>query len=245
MNKKSTVEEFIEKSNIIHKNKYDYSRVNYINAHVKVKILCPIHGEFIQSPNHHLGNEGCNKCRYLTLSRRFSKTKDEFIKDSLKIHGNIYNYSKVNYIRRDLNIIIICKKHGEFLQLPCNHLRGDRCPKCSNRISLAETEFLNYMNITDRYYTIHQWKAKKVDGYDKKTNTVYEFLGDYYHGNPKIYNRNDINPTIKRFYGELYDDTLKKMNKVKSLGYNVKYIWENDWKQFKSGKVKNPFIQIL
>jgi len=57
-----TTEEFIKKSYLIHNNQYDYSLVNYKNANTKVKIICPIHGEFNQEPCNHLRGMGCNKC---------------------------------------------------------------------------------------------------------------------------------------------------------------------------------------
>lgn len=53
---------FIEKSNIIHNYKYDYSLVEYVNINTKVKIICNIHGVFEQTPKNHLLNKGCPKC---------------------------------------------------------------------------------------------------------------------------------------------------------------------------------------
>ena len=62
MSKKITQEEFIEKARLIHGNKYDYSKIVYINARTKVCIICPIHGEFWQTPHSHLNNHGCPAC---------------------------------------------------------------------------------------------------------------------------------------------------------------------------------------
>jgi len=62
-NIKSNVKEFIIKSNEIHDNKYDYSLVNYSNAHSKVKIICKEHGLFSQKPNSHLRGRGCPICK--------------------------------------------------------------------------------------------------------------------------------------------------------------------------------------
>lgn len=59
----SNTVEFIKKSKIIHNDKYDYSNVNYKNAHIKVKIICSVHGEFKQSPNSHLSGVGCPVCK--------------------------------------------------------------------------------------------------------------------------------------------------------------------------------------
>jgi len=58
-----TLNEFIQKANIIHNNTYDYSKVNYINAHTNIIIICKIHGEFNQRPNNHLHHQGCPTCK--------------------------------------------------------------------------------------------------------------------------------------------------------------------------------------
>lgn len=62
--KKKTREQFIEDARKIHGNKYDYSKVEYVNSHTKVCIKCPIHGEFLVIPNDHTSGVGCKKCYY-------------------------------------------------------------------------------------------------------------------------------------------------------------------------------------
>ena len=54
-----------------------------------------------------------------------------FVEKALRIHGDKYDYSKTVYVNSDSKIIIICKKHGEFVQIPRSHLSGDGCAKCS------------------------------------------------------------------------------------------------------------------
>ena len=70
MPKKLTTEEFISKAKEVHGNKYDYSKVEYVNNHTKVCIICPKHGEFWQTPNHHLLGHGCSKCKNEATSLR-------------------------------------------------------------------------------------------------------------------------------------------------------------------------------
>lgn len=117
-------ETFIEKSKKIHNNKYDYSKVNYINAKTEVCIICPEHGEFWQLPSIHSNGGGCPKC----LGR--NKTTEDFISEARKIHGDKYDYTKVNYIDNNTKICIICPEHGAFWQSPKCHLRGSGCPIC-------------------------------------------------------------------------------------------------------------------
>ena len=126
---------------------------------------------------------------------------------------------------------IICKIHGEFLQTPNNHLSGKGCAKCRGCVSKREMLFLDYLNIPNskthrQVYLV----GKFADGYNPKTNTIYEFLGDYWHGNPKKYNPLDINKSVKKTYGELYSEIIAKLTHLKNNGYNIKYIWEDDWK---------------
>jgi hypothetical protein len=71
----------------------------------------------------------------------------------------------------------------------------------------------------------------KVDGYCSETKTVFEFHGDCWHGNPKIYAPTDTpNPFSKKTAKQLYEDTVKRVNKIKALGYQVVEMWESDYR---------------
>jgi hypothetical protein len=245
MSKKLTLEEFIHKSNSVHKNFYDYSNVLYTkNNKYKISIICPIHGTFFQTPNDHLGGHGCAKCKNVHVS-----SSEEFKNKANKKHNNIYNYSKVNYKNAKTPIIIICKKHGEFLQIPNYHLCGNGCKKCAYEknlnknysVSNKEIDFLNYYYIVERNKYIGGYY---VDGFDTSTNTIYEFLGDYWHGNPETFFPHEINKSLGKTFGELYKHTFIRFNHLKDNGYIIKYIWENDWKKFRKKINKKPKIQI-
>ena len=133
MPKKLTTEEFIQKANQIHNNKYDYSKVVYVNNHTKICIICPEHGEFWQTPNNHLRNRKCPICdkeKYLYTPK---KKLSDVILDFQKIHGQKYDYSlitKENYKNSKSKIPIICLIHGIFNQTVNNHYMGNECPKC-------------------------------------------------------------------------------------------------------------------
>lgn len=137
MSKKLTTEEFIEKSKEIYGNKYDYSLVEYVNSKLKVKIICQKHGTFEQIPNSHLNNKGCSRC-----SNNIRYTTEEFIKNSHKIHGILYDYSLVKYNSSKEKVKIICQKHGIFEQTPYNHLNKQGCPKCSNNVKYTKEELI-------------------------------------------------------------------------------------------------------
>lgn len=126
-NYKDTLETFIEKARKTHGNKYDYSKVNYIDSQTKICIICPEHGEFWQKPNNHIHGWGCAKC-----SGMLKKTTEEFINASKEKFGDKYSYEKTKYISNKKRLILTCKEHGDFSVYPNLHLyRGQECPLCS------------------------------------------------------------------------------------------------------------------
>ena len=131
------IQEFIEKAKKIHGDRYDYSKVEYVNAHTKVCIICPKHGEFWQAPRHHLNGSGCPYC---VGKKRL--TTEEFIRRAKEVHGDRYDYSKVEYVNTRRKVCIICPKHGEFWQIPLHHLKGSGCPNCVGKKRLTTEEFI-------------------------------------------------------------------------------------------------------
>ena len=121
---------FINRSNIIHNNRYDYSLVDYKKSVIKEKIICPEHGIFLQSPNVHLSGHGCPLCGQIKVDNSKRCSLEDFIKRSNVIHNNKYDYSKVEYKNTNTKVKIICKIHGEFEQKPYHHLNGTMCPYC-------------------------------------------------------------------------------------------------------------------
>lgn len=123
---------FIEKAIKIHENKYDYSKVQYINKNTPVCIICPVHGEFWQTPEIHLKGCGCRKCSIEKQKNKQTFTREEFIRRAKEKHGNKYDYSKVEYVNSRTKVCIICPIHGEFWQMPNEHLKGRGCRLCGN-----------------------------------------------------------------------------------------------------------------
>ena len=225
--------EFIDECKIVHGDKYDYSKVSYVKKLEKIIIFCKIHGKFEQLAYSHIKGQGCIYC-----SGNYKSNTEEFIKKAIKIHNNKYDYSKVDYYTAINNVIIICKEHGEFKQTPNTHLNGSGCQKCYSNFSKMQIQWLELLS---KLYNINiqhslntgEFKINntryKADGYCKETNTIYEFHGDFWHGNPKIYKPEELNDCSKKTYGELYQKTLEKEQKIKELGYNLKVMWESDW----------------
>ena len=180
---KLTTEEFIEKARKIHGDKYDYSNVNYIDAHTKVHIICPEHGEFWQTPHNHLNGKKCKKCGSNEIwNIRGRITTEEFIEKARKIHGDKYDYSKAEYVNERTPVCIICNKkykktdtnHGEFYQTPIAHLSGNGCPKCRNSQLENKIYSLFYFN------KIKFQKEKTFEWLKNRQNLYLDFyLPDY------------------------------------------------------------------
>ena len=137
MSKRITNEEFVAKAKEVHGDKYDYSKVEYKNNHTKVCIICTEHGEFWQTPSNHLSGKGCAKC-----SGNYKMDTNDFITKAKEIHGDKYDYSKVEYINNNEKVCIICPEHGEFWQTPHNHLKGAGCAKCGGGVNLNTNDFI-------------------------------------------------------------------------------------------------------
>lgn len=138
----STQDDFIQRSQQVHGNKYDYSLVNYKNSRTKVIIVCSLHGSFSQTPSAHLGgsrrlggsrpSQGCPECAGCK-----KKTTQEFIEKSRLIHGDRYDYSLAQYINSVTRVRLCCKIHGEFLQFPGSHLDGHGCSQCGKIVAAS------------------------------------------------------------------------------------------------------------
>lgn len=228
---KSTTDEFMAKARNIHGDKYDYSRVNYIGKDVKIEITCKYHGKFMQSPIHHIRGSGCPACAGVSKSN----TKD-FIEKSKVVHKNAYIYTNTEYINAKKKVEIICPKHGSLFIRPNDHLSGQGCGKCSTKVSKVETEFLDELRIVKENRQVAIGKYT-VDGIDRDGKIIYEFLGDFWHGNLMILDENDVNPVNNKSYFELHNSTMLRFDDLIDYGYVVKYVWENQWRKWKKTKI--------
>jgi hypothetical protein len=235
---KSNKEEFIEKAKLIHGDTFDYSKVIYTNSTKKIIIICRKHGEFEQIPSGHLYGFGCKKCGTDNMKIKQSKTTEEFIEKAKLIHGDTFDYSEVEYTNSHTNIKIICKKHGWFEQSPSNHLAGKSCNRCAPRkYSIKAIKYLDFIAKYNNIFIQHQCNDGEykiintnyhADGYCKETNTIYEFHGTIFHGDPRLCKPTKYNYLGKN-YGEIYQNTLIREKHIRDLGYNLVVMWEYDW----------------
>lgn len=221
-NRTMTTEEFVEKAKNIHGDKYDYSKVNYINAKTKVCIICPKHGEFWETPINHLNSNGCYECGRDNYAKNHNKSTECFIEDAKRIHGNKYDYSKVKYINAYTKVCIICPKHGEFWQTPNDHLNKCGCPICNESHLEKEIRLLLNDKKLDYIYqcksTNLKWLGKQsLDFYLPKYNLAIECQGIQHFSEQKgdLYNHKK---TVER--------DIKK--NIKCIGNGIRLLYYTD-----------------
>ena len=243
-----TQEQWIGLAQIKHNNFYDYTKIVYASSQKNVIIICPKHGEFEQTPAQHLGGAGCRACGIEKCIASKLYTSDDFLKmfdECSAIHSHKYTYTDV--YRKDgyLFIEMCCDKHSAFSQRYDHHKRGHGCFKCVVSYSKQQLEWLNYLSVTSEYIQHAQNEGEYqipttnmyADGYEPTTNTIYEFQGDFWHGNPAVFKGDDINPRTGTTYASLYEKTQRKISKLKELGYSVYEMWESDWDKGKNAIV--------
>ncbi len=244
-NKRLTTEKFLIEAKKVHGTKYRYSKVN-CDGTLKNVITCKSHGDFLQNPRLHLNGAGCRKCADEYTASLARKTTEQFIKEAQAVHGNKYDYSKSVYTGVQDKITIICKEHGKFVTTPNMHLcRRGICLKCK-----PKSEYTNFSRMSIEWIEKEARSRRmknvqhamngsefqipgtrfKVDGYHERTKTVFEFYGDKFHGNPKLFKRNDTpHPFSDKTALQLYASTMRREKKLKQMGYRVISIWETDF----------------
>lgn len=218
--RKMSLEDFILKSQAVHGDKYNYSKVIYKNNRAKIIVICPEHGDFYPAPGNFLSGSGCPKCSIIEQHENQKKNVTDFIKDSKIVHGDKYDYSNVVYNGGKKIVEIICKKHGVFHQTPNSHQSGNGCPSCNT--SKGENLIkLILDNLEISYLTQYTFdglidkRKLKCDFYLPNNNLVIEYNGRQHYEEVKAWGgKNGLNEVRRR-------DELKrvffKSNNIKLL----------------------------
>lgn len=250
------VEERIKELESIYGDKFTYDFSNYKKSSSKIGIICPKHGRDDVHLISLMKGRGCKQCKYET-TKKFAyesvpmkirkennskntaiRNKDRSISSEIIVEKLMKEYPSYNFTISSENmgiktvVSVTCQKHG----LSENtYERIDEniycCVYCSNtNRSYAENLWLDSHNICDRQKKI---KSCKVDGYDPKTKTIYEFLGNYWHGHPNEKQRtNNFNKRTGKTMDQLFQETEDRFKLLKSLGYKVIYRWESEMVDF-------------
>ena len=218
--RKLTTEQFIGKAKQVHGDKYDYSKVEYKNCSTNVCIICKKHGEFWQRPDKHLIGRGCPKCGIESRSLIQRNSNEEFIEKAKQVHGNRYDYSKVECYGNKVKVCIICKKHGEFWQKPSNHLSGNGCPKCnSSHLEGEMRQFLETNNIEFDEQARFEWLGlQSLDFFLPTYNIAIECQGRQ-HFKPIDFSGNGEKWAVENFE-KVCEFISKNKDVVKAVSVN-------------------------
>lgn len=171
---------FIERATQRHRSKYDYSKVEYVNARTKVLIGCAIHGGFYQLPRKHLSGQGCPKCGAVQSNSGRQLSTFDFISRSLLKHGLKYDYSKTVFVNSTTKVDIICPTHGVFQQYPGAHMRGFGCKKCadySRKFNITVDDFIT--TAIDIHNNEHDYSGVVFNSIDDKIVVSCKVHGNF------------------------------------------------------------------
>ena len=248
---KKPLENRVEEFRKIHGDKYEY-RENPVRKDRRIIVDCEKHGEFLIFPSSHMKGSGCVQCKKDLIRKNSTKkrTEEERIESVRKankkritpyekilekfesIHKDRFLYDEKSYRSTSVKMKITCKKHGEFFQTPYEHMKSAHgCKSCASySTSKAEKDWLDAKDIHVRQKKfLIDGVFILVDGFDIETNTIYEYLGRYWHGHPSL-NRKDggINKVNKHTFQDLFRMTEQRFSKLKRMGFNIIYRWENE-----------------
>lgn len=212
---------------------YDFSQAVYRNNHTKVKLICPKHGEFYATPVGILSaNTGCANC-----AGNVPHTTESFIVKAREIHGDLYDYSKVNYVNSGTKVTIICRQHGEFKQRAAGHLRGYGCTKCkASKGELLVSECLTGLNLTYVIeYKLPNYRYK-YDFYLPDHNVFIEFHGQQHYEYNSFFHHCHDHFLARR----MADETKKEL--VKTLGGKLIVI---SYKHLEAGTLEKYLLRQL
>ena len=237
MSKKKSLEQFLSEAKEKHGDKYDYSKVVWVDSHTPVTIICPVHGEFKQTPKaHSVSGYGCNKCAIELRAKNNRKTTDEFIEKAKKKHGDLYDYSPTVYTTAHDDVVIICKKHGPFKQKAYLHLNGEGCPECNNSHLETEVKLLlekNKINFIQHYHREELGKME-IDFFLPDKNIGIECQGKQHFGFGGWGNRLD----------EVFERDKRKNEICSLIGVKLIYYGRNRYFKNINGLYDNYFTNV-
>ena len=223
--------------------KLDFSKAVYINRRTKLCLICREkdengveHGEFWQTPKNLLNGKCCPKCGNNKKGQAKKLTNEQFLEKAKKIHGNKYNYSKVDYKNSKTKVCVICPEHGEFLVVPSSHIgcKKQGCPECAKK-KLSDERKYPFEDFIIKANKIHKNKYSYVEktyrGLKNKMLIICPEHGEFYQrpidhlngcGCPKC--KYESNADLKR---KKVDDFIKQAIKIHGDKYDyskVKYM---------------------
>ena len=264
---KKTTEQFIEDAKKKHGNKYTYEKTNYIGAEHKVIITCPKHGDFDQIARDHLSNHGCPQCGIESMIAHNKYTTEIFIEKATFVHGDKYDYSKVEYIDSRTNVTIGCPNGHFFEQKPVHHLSGRNCHICyGTHIKTTEQFIIDAKNIHGDKYDYS--KVKYITAKDKVeiicplhipfyqtpndhlTGYSCPFCKNKTEGKLLVYLKSIYSDTISQYQPKFigkkrYDFFIPSINTIIELDGNHHFKQVSNWESYINNQYKDIYKMIL
>lgn len=146
----------------VHGDRYDLSPTIYTYADSIVKAVCEKHGEFEIPAKYLKSTRGCQLCGYENTGRLAASNTGLFLEKATKVHGDKYDYSLVEYTNANTVVSVICPEHGEFTQIPYNHLMGKGCRLCGLESSKL-SRVLYIEEVLERFENVHNGRYDYSD----------------------------------------------------------------------------------
>ena len=243
-NKTKSFDQFLIEAHSVHENKYSYVQESYTKYKIKMKIICPSHGLFEQTPTNHISKkQGCPQCAILLRKELITKTFQEMIITAKNIHQDRYTYIENSYSNGYSHMTIICPIHGDFKQTPNNHLQGHGCPSCvfKNQSIVAEVLCtLNIKYLTEYKLSIGNKRKYKVDFYLPDYNLIIEYNGEQ-HYTPQTFGSLTIEAANKKFLKQKKRD-VRVRNYCRDSGI---YFIEIDGRYYKGKQLRKYLNNML
>lgn len=209
MGSKLTTQQFIERAQSVHGNRYDYSTSVFEGTMKKIAVRCSTHGVFHQTAMDHMNGRGCAQC-----NERQQLTKQQFIDRANAKHNSKYTYDDVVFVNVTTKVNIVCPTHGVFTQTPKDHMHKYGCPACGGTAKVTTDQFINRavtvhgdtydytaVNLTNMNKNVHitcrdhgiftQRPADHLNGVGCPTCGTYKqgkYTEEYFLGNPSKHN---------------------------------------------------------
>lgn len=140
-------DEYVKQLVETHGDRFEYGEILREKGGPFIQVKCKDHGWFKASINNLRHGAGCKKCYHNSRVGIYKVATDEFVAKAIAVHGDKYDYSRVEYKGANKKVKIVCNEHGEFLQNARSHIAGQGCRKCWNAMAgvksrLSQSEFL-------------------------------------------------------------------------------------------------------
>ena len=181
-----TNNKMIERFNLAHGSRYDYSKSVYEGQRKHVEIICHEHGSFWQLPEFHWKGSGCPICYHENI--RGASQRDSLESFCAKVEalfGNLFDFSNTTYVNSQTYIDLRCTKHDEECHTKPNFLVNgyNPCPKCNHMKSSGEDEIASYVSLFTPIIRRNRkiLNGKELDVYAPARDLAVEYCGVYWH----------------------------------------------------------------